>query len=115
MSKSGPLRDFVRANLTLSNAEIARLGTEQGLELTTSKVASHRYGINQQAKAKSGKHASKPAKHAGKANGKTKAAAVPDNPNTAAEAKLRRVAFEVGFETFRKVYEEFEALHRGMQ
>lgn len=114
MSKPGPLREFVRANLTLSNAEIARLGTEQGLELTTSKVASHRYGINQQAKAKASKP-SKPAKHAGKANGKTKAAAIPDNPNAAAEAKLRRVAFEVGFETFRKVYEEFEALHRGMQ
>lgn len=112
MSKPGPLREFVRSHLDLSNAEIARLGTEQGLELTTSKVASHRYGINQQAKAKPSKP--KGTKHAGKSNGKA-AAATPDNPNAAAEAKLRRVAFEVGFETFRKVYEEFEALHRGMQ
>lgn len=113
MARPGPLRDFVRKHIGLSNAEIADKAAAAGLPLDARKVASHRYHVlraNQPKRKGSKRKGVKRGPYKKRQSTKAKPERMSDK-----EAALRKLVFELGFDIVQKVYEEFAALHRDMR
>lgn len=113
--KPGTNTAFVHKHMNLDASELAALAVKRGYKLTPKLV--HVYKTNLRKRGlthppSKRPTAARPAKHA-KSEGIPRPAeeSTPMHPK---EAAFRKLIFELGFDIARRVFEEFEELHRRM-